>query len=87
MSGDSNEDVIAYVVSRYGDFVLLNPPLKLKTYVLWFGPAALIIFGIILMVLFYRRARSPERAAQSAAPALSEAEKQKLARLLDEGER
>lgn len=86
VSGDSNEDVIAYVVSRYGDFVLLNPPFKLKTYVLWLGPAALIIFGIVLMVLFYRRARSPDRAAEQAASGLSEAEKKKLARLLDEGE-
>lgn len=86
VSGDSNEDVIAYVVSRYGDFVLLNPPFKLKTYALWFGPAALIIFGIILMVLFYRRARSPDRAAEQAASGLSDAEKKKLARLLDEGE-
>ncbi|MEX2310992.1 MAG: cytochrome c-type biogenesis protein [Rhodospirillales bacterium] len=84
VSGDSNEDVIAYVVSRYGDFVLLNPPFKLKTYALWLGPAAMILFGIVLMVLFYRRSRPSQQASADAAPALSEAEKKKLARLLDE---
>lgn len=84
VAGDSNEDVIAYVVSRYGDFVLLNPPFKLKTYVLWFGPAVFIIFGIFVLVMFYRRSPAPGADGSGKPAALSDAEKQKLARLLDE---
>ena len=55
VAGDSNQEVIDYVVSRYGDFVLLNPPFKLKTYALWFGPGILILFGIGTVFLFFRR--------------------------------
>ncbi len=84
VAGDSNEDVIAYVVSRYGDFVLLNPPFKLKTYALWLGPAAFIVFGVFVLIIFYRRSAAPGTAASGKPAALSDAEKQKLARLLDE---
>jgi len=80
VAGDSNAEVIDYVVSRYGDFVLLNPPFKLKTYVLWFGPAAFIIFGVFILIMFYRRKAAPGEIPQ----ALSDAEKEKLSRLMDE---
>lgn len=83
VAGDSNQEVIDYVVSRYGDFVLLNPPFKLKTYALWFGPAALILFGLGTVYLFFRRRGAGD--TQEAKPqSLSEAEKEKLERLLDE---
>jgi len=83
VAGDSNREVIDYVVSRYGDFVLLNPPFKLKTYALWFGPGAIIAFGLFAIFLFFRR-RTGEVSPGTGANALSEAEKQKLARLIDE---
>ena len=51
-SGDSNEDIIDHIVSRYGDFVLLKPPLNKSTIVLWVGPGVIFVFGLI-MVLFY----------------------------------
>jgi len=82
VEGDSNQEVIDYVVSRYGDFVLLNPPFKLKTYALWFGPAILILFGLGTVFLFFRR-RSAGDAPAVAPKSLSDAEKEKLARLLD----
>ena len=54
-AGDTDAAVIKYVVSRYGDFVLLNPPIKKVTLVLWFGPAVFLLFGIISLILFFRR--------------------------------
>ena len=83
-AGDSNEQVIDYVVSRYGDFVLLAPPFKASTYALWLGPAVLVVAGVIAVVLFYRRrggASGTNGVAETPAP-LSEAEKRKLAGLL-----
>lgn len=85
VAGDSNQEVIDYVVSRYGDFVLLNPPFKLKTYALWFGPGILILFGIGTVFLFFRRRTIND--ARVGQDTLSAAEKERLARLLDEGDR
>jgi cytochrome c-type biogenesis protein CcmH len=79
-AGDSDNDVIAYVVSRYGDFVLLKPPLKATTVALWFGPAAIVFGAIFAAVAFYRR-RAKNAAAGAPAP-LTEAEKRRLAALL-----
>lgn len=81
-NGDSDAQVIAYVVSRYGDFVLLNPPFKLKTYALWFGPAAILLFGILAIVAFYRRRRGDGAADPVEAAPLSDAERAKLGKLL-----
>lgn len=81
-NGDSDEQVIAYVVSRYGDFVLLNPPFKLKTYALWFGPAAIFLFGILAIVAFYRRRRGEGGVGSVQATPLSDAERAKLDKIL-----
>ena len=53
--GQSNDQIIDYMVQRYGDFVLYRPPLKTTTLALWFGPAALLILGVF--VLFRHLAR------------------------------
>ncbi|MEE2999567.1 MAG: cytochrome c-type biogenesis protein [Pseudomonadota bacterium] len=55
LAGDSDAAVIKYVVSRYGDFVLLNPPIKGVTLILWFGPLIIILVGLMGLVLFFRR--------------------------------
>ncbi len=80
-AGDSNDQVVDYVVSRYGDFVLLAPPFKASTYALWLGPAGLAVAGVIAVIVFYRR-RGAASVAAGAPPPLSEAEKRKLAGLL-----
>lgn len=80
-SGDADSAVIDYVVSRYGDFVLLNPPLKGTTLVLWLGPAAIGFAALAAGAAFYRR-RKTEADAAKPAP-LSEAEKRRLVALLD----
>ena len=80
VAGDSDDQVMAYVTARYGDFVLLRPPIKPITYALWFGPAVVFVLGIAGVVVFYRRRA---RASVAAAP-LSEEERRRLERLLEE---
>jgi len=57
--GVSDQDVIAYMVQRYGDFVLYRPPLKRTTWILWFGPFLLLVFGLILLLIKLRQRRRP----------------------------
>tara|TARA_B100000427_G_scaffold318539_1_gene315829 strand:- start:355 stop:834 length:480 start_codon:yes stop_codon:yes gene_type:complete len=80
-AGDTNAQVIEYVVDRYGDFVLLNPPVKKSTILLWAGPGIVAILGILAMVLFYRRRRT---VAPVAAQPLSADEKARLDKILKE---
>ncbi len=56
--GDTNQEVIDYMVDRYGDFVLLDPPFKASTLVLWVGPGAIAIFGILALAMLFRRRKS-----------------------------
>lgn len=79
-AGSSNEEVVGYVVSRYGDFVLLRPPFKLSTYALWIGPAVIFVGGLLAIVVFYRRRAG---IAEIAPPPLSADESRRLAQLLD----
>ncbi|MCE2510847.1 MAG: cytochrome c-type biogenesis protein CcmH [Alphaproteobacteria bacterium] len=78
-AGDSDEAVMAFVVDRYGDYVLLKPPLKPATYPLWLGPLA--IFGIALLVAFlYLHQR--RRTALEPTP-LSPDEERRIRELMD----
>lgn len=54
-AGDTDQDVIDYVVARYGDFVLLRPPFKGATLILWLGPLIFALAGLLGIVLYYRR--------------------------------
>jgi cytochrome c-type biogenesis protein CcmH len=54
-AGDTDRQAIAFIVARYGDFVLLRPPVEPATYLLWFGPAALLLAGAAGALLFVRR--------------------------------
>jgi len=76
--GDSDEQVRQFLVSRYGEFVLLKPPFEPATYALWLGPPALLAVGAVALLLRLRRRAGAE------APPLSEAERRRLARLLEE---
>lgn len=81
VAGDSDHDVVEYVVSRYGDFVLLKPPFKLATAVLWGGPVLFALLALMALIGFYRR--QGRRAAQGNRPApLSDAERVRLNGLL-----
>jgi len=59
--GQSDQDIIDYMVQRYGDFVVYRPPLKGTTLLLWFGPILLIVCGMgVLAWRLRRRNESPE---------------------------
>jgi cytochrome c-type biogenesis protein CcmH len=59
LQGKSDEEIKAYLVARYGDFVLYNPPVKPLTWMLWFGPFALLVGGgAIWWVVLRRRTRA-----------------------------
>jgi cytochrome c-type biogenesis protein CcmH len=74
--GATNEQIIDYMVERYGDFVLYRPPVKTITLLLWGGPFLLLVIG--LGALFYRLSRRP-----AAPPAeLTAAERARAAALL-----
>jgi len=74
--GASEREVREFMVARYGDFVLYKPPFKASTAALWLGPFALLLAGIVLLVRRVRRPREPE-------PALSAAERERAAKLLE----
>jgi len=76
--GASEADVITFMTERYGDFVLYRPPLKATTLLLWFGPGVLMLAGLLALFLRLRR-----RAAATAAPALTAAERARATALLD----
>jgi cytochrome c-type biogenesis protein CcmH len=54
-AGDTNSQAIQAVVNRYGAFVLLKPPVEPATYLLWYGPPALVLFGLAGTMLWVRR--------------------------------
>lgn len=54
-AGKSDKEVIEFLVSRYGDYVLYDPPFKATTVLLWVGPFALLIGGLIGLIVFLRR--------------------------------
>jgi len=77
--GQTDEEITNFMVERYGDFVLYNPPLKPKTYVLWLGPLVLVLIGLIVLVYFIRR----HTQITSMPPTLTEEERHKIKQVLD----
>ena len=82
VAGDSDGEALAYLTARYGDYVLLRPPVKPATWVLWFGPPAFLLAGLAVAVAGGRRRRSSV-AAETAA--LSEDERNRLDDLMKKG--
>ncbi len=80
-SGKTDDQVIAYITARYGDYVLLEPPLKPTTYLLWFGPAAIFLSGGAAVIVFLRRRN---RLSVSGAASLSDDERRSIERLLED---
>jgi len=79
-AGDTDQQVIDYVRSRYGDFVLLRPPFKLDTWLLWGGPGLVLLIGLLGLGRYLRR-----QADRTAPPPLSADEERRLAHILKEG--
>jgi cytochrome c-type biogenesis protein CcmH len=80
LAGDSDREVIDWVVARYGDFVLLRPPMKPSTWPLWAAPAVVLALGLVAVALFFRR-----RPRSATAAPLSAEERRRLDRLLEDG--
>jgi cytochrome c-type biogenesis protein CcmH len=74
--GESESQIIDFMVARYGDFVLYRPPFKLTTLLLWLGPLLLVLAGLAVL---YRRLKSVSREPQAE---LSAADRQRAERLL-----
>ena len=56
--GKSDASIIAYMVERYGEFVLYRPPMRAATWLLWFGPPLLLVMGIVLLLRYVRARRA-----------------------------
>ena len=80
-AGESNAQIIDYLVARYGDFVLYKPPVSGRTLLLWYGPAALLVGGFVLLGVIVLRRR---KGGGVAATGLSSDEQQRLAQLLEQ---
>jgi len=78
-AGDDDEAVIRFVVDRYGDWVLLQPPVKTGTIPLWAGPALFLTISILFIGLWYRRRRS---VAVISGDPLDKGEQDRLRRLM-----
>jgi cytochrome c-type biogenesis protein CcmH len=59
-AGDSNQEVIDFLVARYGEFVLLRPRFSAHTAVLWLTPAGILLTGAIVLALLWRRSSTSE---------------------------
>jgi len=77
--GDSDNQVIDFIVSRYGEFVLLKPRFELQTLLLWALPPVALLAGLAALLMKARR----RRAANLQAPSLTTAEQQRLATLVE----
>lgn len=78
-AGDSDVEIKQFLVARYGDFVLLEPPMRPETWLLWGGPALAGLLGLVACGFFLARRRG---SAETGPAPLSEAERRRLAELL-----
>jgi len=58
--GKSEEEILSYMVQRYGDFVRYRPPVKMQTLVLWIGPFLLLAGGVFALMRYLRRRQPSE---------------------------
>lgn len=77
-SGDSSDEIVDYMVARYGEFIMYRPPLRTSTYLLWFGPLVFLLLAVLTVVLYWRRTR------RNTGVKLDAASRQKVRQLLDD---
>ena len=76
--GQSDKEIMDFMVTRYGDFVLYRPPFKTTTFFLWVGPFVILIIGLFVLIRFIRLRK------KVVTTELTSNEKEKLKQLLDE---
>ena len=74
--GQSDTQIAEFLVTRYGDFVLYNPPVKPSTYILWYGPFVLLAIGLLVLV------RTLKRRGKQTDSAFSAEERERLRQIL-----
>jgi cytochrome c-type biogenesis protein CcmH len=75
--GQSDEEIMDFMVTRYGDFVLYRPPFKATTFFLWVGPFIILIIGVFVLFRFIRQRKT-------VVSTLTDNDKEKLKQLLDQ---
>ena len=82
--GQNRQQIVAYMVARYGNFVTYEPPVTPSTLILWLGPVLVVIIG---GGMIFTRSRRGSVNTKTAAEEMSEQEKQRLAQLLKDSDR
>ena len=80
--GKADSEIVTFMVSRYGEFVLYRPRVSSLTYILWFGPALLILIGVIVVIIILRK-----KPAAKEKLALTSKQQDKLQQLLEANEK
>ena len=87
-AGESDQQVINFLVARYGEFVLLRPRFSWHTALLWLGPPGVLIGGaLVLLLVAWRRSRPGSPPPGREVEVLTAAEEARLARLMQSGDR
>ncbi len=81
---NSDQEILDYMIARYGDFVLYEPKVDKQTWVLWYGPAVLLLLGITVVVIIARRSLSAAKQDEQDGEELDETQKKQLELLLQE---
>jgi cytochrome c-type biogenesis protein CcmH len=90
--GDSDQDIVDFMVARYGEFVLYRPRVTAQTLVLWYGPFGLLAIGAVVILVMTRRRKKAGSAGETPdvvehAEALSVAERRRLEELLKQDDK
>ena len=81
MKGETNDQVVGYLVARYGNYVLLKPPLQSDTVFLWIGPGLILLMSAGIAILYFRGRNS---VGEPSTDALSESEQLQLEEIVRE---
>ncbi len=89
-AGNNNDEIVDFMVARYGEFVLYKPPVNQMTYVLWYGPFVLVVIGIgVILLLSRKRKKQPQEDGAEAQSdlevSLNTDEAERLKKILGEG--
>ncbi len=82
-AGNDDAEIVDFMVARYGDFVLYRPPVNKMTYVLWYGPAALVVIGVVVIVVISRKKKKVDNQGEDLESHLSDEESQRLKKILN----